>query len=115
MKKDFVSYMSKDVNSDNVQNILFELAARCLANGTRIIVEQDPTFGKEYIMVDFSPSDNSNGEFPYDGQHVCLITSCKGGDEGRYYSAHVNYIDALNEVARIILADGFIQMYIETY
>ena len=115
MKKEFVSYGRKDVNGDNVQNILFEMTARCLAYGDRIIIEQAPIFGKKYIMVDFSPTDNSNPEYEYDGRHICCITSVNSDDEGKYFSEHVNYFDALNEVARIIREDGFVEMYIETY
>ena len=115
MKKEFVSYMRKDVNADNALNILAEMMARCLAYGNRIIIEQAPMFGKKYIMVDFSPTDNSNPEYEYDGSHVCCITSVENDNEGKYFSEHVNYFDALNEVARIIREDGFIEMYIETY
>ena len=117
MKKEFVSYMRKDINADNALNILAEMMARCLAYGDRIIIEQAPTFGKKYIMVDFMPTDGTcnSGGYEYDGQHVCCISSCDGNNEGKYFSEHVNYFDALNEVARIICEDGFIQMYIETY
>lgn len=115
MKKEFVSYMRKDVNADNALNILVEMMARCLAYGNRIIIEQAPIFGRKYIMVDFSPTDNSNPEYEYDGSHVCCITSVNYDDEGKYFSEHINYFDALNEVARIIREDGFIEMYIETY
>mgnify|MGYP007056167064 CR=1 FL=1 len=115
MKREFVSYLRKDVDNDNVLNILAEMMARCLAYGDRIIIEQAPIFGRKYIMVDFSPTDNSNPECEYDGKHVCCITSVENDDEGNCFSEHVNYFDALNEVARIIREDGFIEMYIETY
>ena len=115
MKHQYVTYTQSEVNSDNVQNILVEMMARCLACGDRIIIEQAEKHGEKYIMVDFMPTDNSNREYEYDGQHVCAISSCDGDDEGKYFSEYVNYFDALNEVARIIREDGFIEMYIETY
>ena len=115
MKKQYVTYTSEQVNSDNAQNILVEMTARCLACADRIIIEQGAKNGEKYIMVDFMPTDNSNIEYDYDGQHVCQISSVDGEDEGKYYSEHVNYFDALNEVARIIREDGFREMYVESY
>lgn len=115
MKKQYVTYTPNEVNSDNVQNILIEMLARCLACGDRIIIEQSTKRGEKYLMVDFMPTDNSNAEYEYDGLHVCQISSIEDMDEGKYYSEHTNYVDALNEVARIIHEDGFTEMYVETY
>ena len=89
--------------------------ARCLAYGDRIIIEQGEQRGDKYIMVDFSPTDNSNAEYEYDGSHVCCISSCDGEKQGKYFSEHVNYFDALNLLSRIIREDGFTEMYVETY
>ena len=113
--KEFVTYTPNELNADNAQNLLFEMTSLCLAYGNRIIVEQGEERGEKYIMVDFAPTDNSNSECEYDGQHVCWITSCDGDDEGKYYSKHVNYFDALNEVARILREDGLTEIYTETY
>ena len=113
--KEFVTYTKNELNADNAQNLLFEMASACLAYGNRIIVEQGEERGEKYIMVDFAPSDNSNHECEYDGQHVCWITSVFHDDEGDYFSQHVNYFDALNEVARILREDGFTEIYTETY
>lgn len=120
MNKQYVSYTPNEIDSDNAQNILVEMMARCLACGDRIIIEQAEKKGQKYIMVDFSPTDNSNHEYDYDGQHVCQISSVdtidgNDYDEGKYYSNHTNYVDALNEVARIIREDGFTEMYVESY
>ena len=117
MKHHYVTYTQSEVNSDNVQNILVEMMARCLVGGDRIIIEQAEKHGEKYIMVDFMPTDGTcnPGGYEYDGQHVCAISSCDGDDEGKYYSEHVNYFDALNEVARIIREDGFTEMYVESY
>lgn len=117
MKQQYVTYTSEQVNSDNAQNILVEMTARCLAGGDRIIIEQGATNGDKYIMVDFMPTDGdcNRGGYEYDGQHVCYISSVDGEDEGKYNSEHVNYFDALNEVARILREDGFREMYVESY
>lgn len=117
MKTQYVSYTPNEINSDNAQNILIEMLARCLAFGDRIIIEQGEKHGDKYIMVDFMPTDGSEnpGGYEYDGLHVCYISSCDGEDEGKYFSEHTNYVDALNEVARIIREDGFTEIYVESY
>ena len=117
MKKQYVTYTPNEVNSDNAQNVLIEMLARCLAGGDRIIIEQSTKRGEKYLMVDFMPTDGScnPGGYEYDGLHVCQISSVEDMDEGKYYSEHTNYVDALNEVARIIREDGFTEMYVESY
>ena len=115
--KEFIKYTPEGLNADNAQNLLFEMAASCLANGDRIIVEQGEERGEKYIMVDFMPTDYSTnpGGYEFDGTHVCQISSVFHDDEGDYFSEHVNYFDALNEVARIIREDGFTEIYVESY
>jgi hypothetical protein len=115
MKNQFVTYTTEEINCDNVMNILTEMMARCLSDGNRIIIEQGGKDGEKYIMVDFSPSDNSNNECEYDGQHVCYISSVDFDNEGKYYNQHTNYFEALEEIGSIIINDGFTKMYVETY
>lgn len=113
--KEFIKYTEQRFDLGNAQNLLFEMAARCLAFGHRIIVEQDEEYGEKYIMLDFAPTDNSNLEHEYDGQHVARITSCEDGDEGKYFGEFTNYVDALDELARIMRCDGFYSVYVESY
>lgn len=117
MKDLFVSYTKHDIKEqgDNVQNITFELMARCISGGIRIIIEQDTKRGRRYIMVDFAPTDNSNSECEYDGQHVCWITSADGDDEGSVYEKFTNYIEAVLWLSAFIRQGDFQEIYIETY
>ena len=103
MKNHFASHIKTDFNGDNNQNILFEMMAICISDGTRI------------IMVDFAPTDNSNSECEYDGQHVCWITSADGDDEGSVYEKFTNYQDACRWLADFIRQGDFQEIYIETY
>lgn len=112
--KEFAKYTREQIDSDNAQNIVLELAARAMANGNRIIIEQKER-GEKYIMVDFMPTDNSNREYEYDGLHVCMISSVDGDDEGKFYSEHSNYFDAINEVCRILRENEWNEIYTESY
>lgn len=114
MKREFVSYTAKDLNAGNAQNLLIEMAARCLAFGRRIIVNQDEQ-GDKYIMVDFAPTDDSNAECEYDGEHVCWISSVDHEKEGQYFGGYDNYVEALDKVASIMFMDGFTKAYVECY
>lgn len=115
MKKHFASYIKTDFNGDNNQNILFEMMALCISDGTRIIIEQNAKRGSRYIMVDLSPTDNSNSELEYDGQHVCWITSVDGDNEGSVYEKFTNYLDACRWLADFTRHGDFQEIYIETY
>ena len=115
MKNHFASHIKTDFNGDNNQNILFEMMAICISDGTRIIIEQNAKRGTRYIMVDFAPTDNSNSECEYDGQHVCWITSADGDDEGSVYEKFTNYQDACRWLADFIRQGDFQEIYIETY
>jgi hypothetical protein len=90
MKNHFISYDKVEFDGDNNQNILFEMMALCISDGTRIIIEQNAKRGTRYIMVDFAPTYNSNSECEYDGQYVCWITSVDGDDEGSVYEKFTN-------------------------
>lgn len=115
--KEFIKYTANDFDAANAQNLLFEMAASCLANGDRIIIEQGEERGEKYIMVDFMPTDGSTnrGGYEFDGEHVCQISSVFHDDEGDYFSEHTDYFDALNEVARILRTDYFSEIYVESY
>ena len=112
--KEFVKYTPQELNDGNIHNIVFEMAARCLAHGLRIIIEQGEEGGEKYVMVDFAPTDNSNSECEYDGEHVCWISSVFHDDEGDYCSSHATYAEAVEEVVRI-LGEGFTEVYTEWY
>lgn len=117
--KEFVRYNEPQIDNGNRQNIVFELAARAIVNGDRIIIEQDKTYGQKYLMVDFCPSDGSNGEWPEsDDGSVCMITSVDNDSEtgeGEFYSTHRNYIDGINEVCRILRENRWTVIYTESY
>ena len=81
MKNHFIRYKQSDFKDENYQNKVFEMVAVCVADGTRIIIEQEATKGNRYIMIDFAPTDNSNSEYEYDGKHVCSITSIDNENE----------------------------------
>ena len=117
MKNIFVSYTKHDIKEqgDNIQNITFELMARCICGGIRIIIEQNAKRGRRYIMVDFSPTDNSNSECPFDGQHVCWITSADGDNEGSIYETFRNYLDACRWLSNFLMVGDYQELYIETY
>lgn len=112
--KEFVMYTPQELNEGNIRNIVFEMVAVCLAHGNRIIIEQEVEHGEKYVMVDFAPTDNSNSECEYDGEHVCWISSVDHDDEGKYYSNHTTYAEAVEEVVRI-LGEGFTEVYTEWY
>lgn len=113
--KEFIKYTEQRFDADNAQNLLFEMAAVAMAHGNRVIVEQGKEYGEKYIMLDFAPTDNSNNEYEYDGQHVARITSVHHEEEGKYFGEFTNYVDALNELARIMRCDGFTVVYVESY
>lgn len=121
--KEFIKYTQSDFFAnaydefmpEQAQNLLFEMAASCLANGDRIIIELGEERGEEYIMVDFTPTDNSNSECDYDGQHVCWISSVWHDDEGNYNGSYTNYFDAIKEVVRILNSTYFSEIYVESY
>lgn len=117
MKRDFISYDKEYITKqgDNVQNIMFELVTRCISNGSRIIIEQKAQRGQAYIMVDFAPTDNSNSECPYDGQHVCFVTSVDNDDEGDVDESFTNYLDACRWLTDYVTNNDFHLMYNETY
>ena len=115
MKNHFVSYDKVEFNGDNNENILFEIMAICISDGTRIIIDQEAKRGRRYIMVDFAPTDSSNSEFKYDGQHVCWITSVDGDDEGDVYEKFTNYMAACRWLADFTRQGDFQEIYIETY
>ena len=117
MKNLFVSYTKHDIKQygDNVQNITFELMTRCISEGVRIIIEQNAKRGSKYLMVDFSPTDNSNSEFEYDGEHVCIVTSIDGDSEGSIYENFSNYLDACRWLSDFLLNGSYQELYIETY
>lgn len=116
--KEYVKYTREQIDSDSAQNIVLELAARAMAHGNRIIIEQDEKPGEKYLMVDFMPTDNSNREYEYDGLHVCQISSVDNDSEtgeGEFFSEHRNYIDAINEVCRILRENEWHTIYTESY
>jgi hypothetical protein len=117
MKNLFVSYTKHDIKEqgDNVQNITFELMTRCISEGVRIIIEQNAKRGSKYLMVDFSPTDNSNSEFEYDGQYVCSVTSVDGDNEGSVYENFRNYLDACRWLSNFLVVGDYQELYIETY
>ena len=114
-QSDFFANASNEFEPAQAQNLVFEMAASCLANGDRIIIELSDEPGEEYIMVDFAPTDNSNSECEYDGQHVCWISSVWHDDEGNYSGEFTNYFDAIKEVVRILNSTYFSQIYVESY
>ena len=115
MKNHFIRYKQSDFSDDNIQNKVFEMVAVCVADGTRLIIEQEEIRGERYIMVDFSPTDNSNSEYEYDGQHVCSITSIDNENEGETSQEFVNYFDAAFWISSFVSMGYFSEIYIETY
>ena len=115
MKNHFVSYDKTDFNGDNNQNILFEMMALCISDGTRIIIEQNAKRGSRYLMVDFQPTDESNGETTCDGAHVCFVSSVNNDDEGEVSKEFTNYIEAALWLSVFIRQGDFQEIYIETY
>jgi len=112
--KEFVTYTREQIDSDNAQNILLELAARAMVNTDRIIIEQSEKKGDKYIMVDFNPTDGSNDEWCEEG-YVMAITSVENDNEGKFFSNHRNYFDGINEVCRILRENEWHEIYTETY
>lgn len=115
MKNHFISYVKADFNKGNDQNLVFEMVALCIADGTRIIIEQETKRGNRYIMVDFQPTDASNDEVPADGLKVCFICSIDGDGEGQISEEFTNYHDACRWIVDFIRKGDFTEMYIETY
>ncbi len=113
--KEFVEYTREQIDSDNAQNVVLELAARAMVNGDRIIIEQNQKKGEKYLMVDFCPTDGSNEEWRVEDNTVCCITSVDDNNEGEFFSTHTNYIDAINEVCRILRENEWHTIYTETY
>ena len=116
MKNLFVEYTKQEIkaNSGNIENIAFELMTRCIAEGLRIIIEQEEKKGQRYLMVDFSPTDHSNTNFIVDG-YVCCITSVDHDDEGDISEDFTNYLDACRWLASFLSFDDYTTVYIETY
>lgn len=115
MRNHFISHVKSDFSKGNDENIVFEMVALCIADGTRIIIEQDTKRGNRYIMVDFQPTDKSNDEAPVDGLKVCFITSVDGDDEGEVGECFTNYLDACRWLVDFVRKGYFTEMYIETY
>ena len=117
MKREFVIYDKEYITKqgDNVQNIVFEMVTRCVNNGTRIIIEKKDQRGQAYIMVDFAPTDNSNSECEYDGQHVCWVSSVDKDNEGDVNESFTNYLDACRWLADYVRNNDFDTIYNETY
>lgn len=115
MKNHFIHHEKADFDKSNDQNIVFEMVALCIADGTRIIIEQDTRRGNRYIMVDFQPTDKSNDEAPTDGNNVCFANSIDDDDEGEVCESFVNYLDACSWLVDFIRKGDFTEMYIETY
>ncbi len=115
MKNHFASYIKSDFDGDNNQNILFEMMAVCISDGTRIIIEQNKKRGERYLMVDFQPTDGSNTEAPMDGVNIGFISSVDGGNEGAFFEDFSNYMDACRWLADFIRQGDFQEIYIETY
>ena len=114
---EFVKYTHKGFDFENAENTVFEMVARCLAHGNRIIIELSDNPGEEYIMVDFMPTDGTcnRGGYEYDGHHVCYLSSVWHDDEGNYNGEFTNYFDAIKEVVRILNSTYFSQIYVESY
>lgn len=89
----------------------------CIAQGTRIIVEQDTQIGQRYLMVDFSPTDNSNPEYEtyLECGLVCVVSSVDHDDEGKINENFANYLDACRWLADFLRQGDFTEIYIETY
>ena len=115
MKNHFVSYDKVEFDGDNNQNILFEMMAICISDGTRIIIEQNAKRGSRYLMVDFAPTDNSNKNFITSDGTVVSITSVDGDDEGDICEDFTNYMDACIWMADFTRQGDFQEIYIETY
>lgn len=115
MKNHFISYSKADFDGDNNQNIIFEMMAICIADGTRIIIEQNPERGSRYLMVDFQPTDESNDEAPCDGAHICFVSSVDNGNDGEISEEFTNYIEAALWLSVFIRQGDFTEIYIETY
>ena len=117
MKNQFVSYTRQQIANlgDQHQNIAFEMMARCISDGTRIIIEQGEMDGDKYLMVDFCPTDKSNPECETSGNQVCFVTSADGEDCGDIDEEFTNYIDACKWLANFLEFDDYTKAYIETY
>ena len=112
----FVEYTKQEINANNinVENVAFELMSRSIAAGLRIIIEQEETKGRRYLMVDFSPTDGSNPEFVEDGI-VCAVTSVDNDNEGDIDKDFANYLDACRWLAGFLSSDEYVTVYTETY
>ena len=115
MKKQFLSYYKAQLEGKNNQNTIFEMIGVCIANGTRIIIEQNNKSGERYLMVDFQPTDESNTETPMDGVNVGFISSVDGDEEGAFFEDFSNYMDVCLWICNFIKNGDFTQIYIETY
>ena len=117
MKNHFVSYCKSDFDDDNNQNLVFEMMAICIADGTRIIVEQEAQMGQRYLMAEFSPTDNSNPECETYLEYglVCVVSSVDHNDEGKISEYFTNYMDACRWLADFLRQGDFTEIYIETY
>lgn len=117
MKTLFVNYTEEYLTQqgDNLQNIVFEMMARCICNGTRIIIEQGKTYGEKYMMVDFAPTDGSNTNFITSDNTVVSITSVDHDDEGDICEDFTNYMDACRWLSGWLREGNYGRAYIETY
>ena len=117
MKKQFATYAQDYLSQigDDVQNIVFELMARCINDGTRLIIEQGATYGQKYLMVDFSPTDKSNTNFITDNGSVCCVSSVKDNEEGDTFKDFRNYMDACRWLSDFLRGDDYGVIYTESY
>lgn len=120
MKKLFVNYTEDYLSQqgDNLENIVFEMMARCIYNGTRIIIEQGRTYGEKYLMVDFAPTDGSNTNFITSDNTIVSITSVDQDDvdcEGDICEDFTNYMDACRWLSTWLREGNYGCAYIETY
>ena len=118
MKNHFASYIKTDFDGDSSAFVV-DLEDFIRESGVDYWIfghtHWNAKRGTRYIMVDLAPTDNSNSECEYDGQHVCWITSVDGDDEGSVYEKFTNYMDACRWLADFIRQGDFQEIYIETY
>ena len=117
MKNLFPSFTKCEIKNmgDDIQNVVFEMFSVCIANNTRIIIEQNEVKGLTYLMVDFSPTDGSNDEFFGETMDVCVVTNIKNGDSGDLFERFRNYIDAVNWLCGFLRTEEYVDIYVETY
>ena len=117
MKNLFPSFSKCEIKNmgDDIQNVVFEMFSVCIANNTRIIIEQNEVKGLTYLMIDFSPTDGSNDEFFGETMDACIVTSIKNGDSVDLFEHFRSYIDALNWLCGFLRTEDYVDIYVETY